>query len=333
MAAEAVQAAAMLPRLITASALVLGLCAAPLAAHEHGHADADSRTIQERLGYPADAKLLVIHGDDIGVSHSQNAATFKAMEEGVVTSASVMMPTPWVAEVVQYQQANPAADIGVHITLTAEWDTYKWGPLLGKDQVPSLVTAAGVFHDNVPAYAAAAKVEEVEREVRAQIDHALAQGIDVTHLDGHMGVMMASEEIMQLYLRLGEEYGLPLRLHEHTGQRVKSPELKAAFDGYRAAYTSIGGAPPNTYPDGMIAHYNQLLRDLQPGLNQIVLHVAYDDEEMRAVTVNHPLWGAKWRQLDFDWATAPETRRIIEEEGIILINSREIRDKLFPREE
>ncbi len=303
------------------------------AAHEHGHDDDNAPTIQERLGYPADAKLLVIHADDIGVSHSTNVATFKAMEEGVVTSASVMMPTPWVAEVVNYQQARPEADIGVHIALTSEWETYKWGPLAGKDQVPSLVTPAGVFHDNVPDFAAAAKVDEVEREVRAQIDHALAQGIDVTHLDGHMGAMTATEEITQLYLRLGAEYGLPLRLHEHAGEGVTAAELKAALGDYAAAYSSIHGAPPETYPDGMVEYYNRVLRELQPGLNLLVLHIAYDDEESRAMMVNHPLWGARWRQIDFDWATGEEARRIIEEEGIILIDAREIRDKLLPREQ
>ncbi|WP_221032860.1 polysaccharide deacetylase family protein [Actomonas aquatica] len=306
---------------VAAAVLLVGWFPLMVRAHEHGHDEeaVAAMTIQERLGYPADAKLLVIHGDDIGLSHSQNMATFRAMEDGVVTSTSVMMTTPWVAEVVNYQHAHPEADIGVHLTLTAEWETFKWGPLAGKDEVPSLVTPAGVFHDNVPDYAAAAKIDEVEREVRAQIDHALAQGIDVTHLDGHMGVMSATPELLQLYRQIGAEYGLPLRLHSHTGE------------GYAEGYTSIHGAPPATYPDGMTAHYNRVLRELEPGLNLIVLHVAYDDEEMRAITVNKELWGAAWRQIDFDWATDPETRRIIEEEGIILIDSRAIRDALFPQ--
>ena len=317
------------PLLATVLVTVATVFSVSLQAHEHGHGE--PRSIQERLGYAADAKLLVIHSDDIGVAHAQNQATFKAMEEGVVTSASVMMPTPWVGEVVTYQHAHPEADIGVHLTLTAEWDAYKWGPLAGKDQVPSLVTPAGYFHASTGEFAQAADVAEVEREVRTQIDHALAQGIDVTHLDGHMGVMTATPELTALYLRLGREYGLPLRLHEHAGATVSAADLKTALGEYEAAYTSIHGAPPQTYPDGMIEHYNSILRGLKPGLNLIVLHVAYDDEEMRAVTVNHPLWGARWRQIDFDWATSPETKRIIEEEGIILIDSREIRDKLFPK--
>lgn len=294
-----------------------------------GETPAVEATVQERLGYPAGAKLLIIHGDDIGVSHAQNAATFAAMEHGVVTSASVMMPTPWVMEVVHYASEHPAADIGVHVTLTAEWDDYKWGPLLGKDQVPSLVTPAGYFHATTPEFVAAAKLEEVDREVRAQIDRALALGLEVTHLDGHMGVLSATPALLALYLKIGADYHLPLRLHRHAGDGVSDPSVQAALTAFPGAYTEILGAPPATYPGGMRAHYNALLRNLRPGLNLIVLHVASDGEEMAAVTAGHPLWGAKWRQTDFDWAMSAETKRIIAEEGIILIDSREVRDKLF----
>tara|TARA_B110000305_G_scaffold241671_1_gene316899 strand:+ start:19167 stop:19553 length:387 start_codon:yes stop_codon:yes gene_type:complete len=116
------------------------ICAgsAKLFGHEHGHDSAIS--VQERLGYPADAKLLIIHADDLGLSHSKNVATIEAMREGVVTSASVMMPTPWVAEALELSQAHPELDLGVYLTLTAEWKHYKWGPLLGADDVPSLVS-------------------------------------------------------------------------------------------------------------------------------------------------------------------------------------------------
>lgn len=290
---------------------------------------AHEQTIQERLGYPAEAKLLIIHGDDIGMSHAHNAATFAAMEKGVVTSASVMMPTPWVLEVVDYAKAHPEADIGVHLTLTSEWKYYKSGPMAGKDTVPSLVTPEGVFHDNVPDYAAAAALDEIEKEVRIQIDHALELGIDVTHLDGHMGVMTARDDIKALFLKLGHEYQLPLRVHSHAGESVSDADLKALFDNYEAGLTSIHGAPTSAYPAGMADHYDRVLRELKPGLNMIVLHVAFDGPEMQAITVDHPFWGAQWRQIDYDWATAPETKRIIDEEGIILIDHREVRDKLF----
>lgn len=292
---------------------------------------ADKTSIQEKLGYPADAKLLIIHADDLGMAHSVNVATFKGMDEGVVTSASVMMTTPWVLEVVRYAEARPKADLGVHLTLTAEWKHYKWGPLAGKDQVPSLVTKHGTFHDTVAAFAAAARLDEVEKELRAQVDHAKALGIDVTHLDAHMGVLNATPELKALYLKIGNDYGLPVRLHRHAGDGVVDGDIQAALRGYPANLDAIYGAPPETYPDGMLAYYHDVLRRLKPGLNMLVLHLAIDDAEMQAITVDHPLWGARWRQIDYDWATNPATKRVIEEQGIILLDERTVRDRLFPR--
>ena len=239
-----------------------------------------------------------------------------------------MMPTPWVSEALELSQAHPELDLGVHLTLTAEWKHYKWGPLLGADDVPSLVTAEGVFHDNVPDFAAAASVVEVEAEIREQIDRALAVGLDVTHLDGHMGSMLATDEIAALYVRIGEEYRLPIRVHQHQGDPVADVDLKMKLANYPVNYTTIDGAPPDSYPDGMEAYYNKALRNLEPGLNLMVLHLGFDDPEMQAIMVEHPLWGAQWRQIDYDWAMSPATKAIMEEEGIILIDNRALRDLL-----
>lgn len=309
---------------------LLALLLSVLSLHAHSHHDHDvtEKSIQEQLGYPADAKLLIIHADDLGIAHSQNIASFKAMEEGVVSSASIMMNTPWVLEVIQYAEDHPEADLGVHLTLTSEWDTYKTGPLAGKDQVPSLVDEHGYLYPSVAEFAAAAKLEEVETETRTQIDAALAAGIDVTHLDGHMGAMLATDEIAQLYIRLGQEYQLPLRLHEHYADN-KSPELQEAAAAIPGKLVAAYGASPSDFPDGMADKYNQVLRDLQPGLNILVLHLGFDDPELQAITVNHPLWGAKWRQLDYDWAMSEEAKEIIAAENIILLEWREVRDKLF----
>ncbi len=290
---------------------------------------AHNHSIQEQLGYPKETKLLIIHGDDIGVAHSQNIATFESMKKGVVTSTSVMMNTPWVMEVVNYSKEHPEIDVGVHITLTAEWETYKWGPLAGKDQVPSLVNDQGVFHSNTTDYGKAAKIDEVETEVRAQIEYAKELGIDFTHFDGHMGVMGATDALKALYLELGKEYGVPLRLHSHSGDLVSNVKTRELLINYVSNIDAIYGAPPSTFPDGMGDYYNNVLRNLTPGLNLIVLHVAYDDPEMQAITVGHPLWGARWRQNDFDWAVDENTKRIIKEEGIVLIDWREIKEKLF----
>lgn len=289
----------------------------------------DDHSIPEQLGYPKDAKLLIIHADDLGAAHSKNVATFKAMEEGVVTSASIMMNTPWLVEVLDYAKTHPEADLGIHITLTAEWETYKWGPVLGKDQVPSLVDDHGVFHDNVPDFAASAKIEEVEKEVRAQIEYAKELGIDFSHFDGHMGAMLASDELAELYIALGNEYGVPIRLHSHAHEDFDSPAAKKAAENMPGKLDGVFGAPPDSFPDGMADYYDDVLRNLQPGLNILVVHLGFDDTEMQAIMVDHPLWGAKWRQIDYDWTMDERTKAIIEEEGIILIDWGDVKEKLF----
>lgn len=298
------------------------LAHAPALAH-------DDHSIQEQLGYDKDAKLLIIHADDLGAAHSKNIATFKAMEEGVVTSASIMMNTPWVVEVINYSNEHPEADLGIHITLTAEWETYKWGPVLGRDQVPSLVTEQGYFHSSVPEFAAAATLEEIEAEVRAQIEYAKKVGIEFSHLDGHMGSMLATDEIAELYIALGKEYGVPVRLHRHHGQRVESATAKAAVESMPGKLDGVYGAPPDSFPEGMEEYYNDVLRDLKPGLNILVVHLGFDDAEMQAITVDHPLWGSKWRQIDYDWSMNPATRKLIEDEGIILVDWGDVKEKLF----
>src|SRR5688572_23515759 len=137
---------------------------------------AQNRTIAERLGHPANAKLLIIHADDIGVAHSVNAASFAALDAGHINSGSIMMPTPWITEVAAYARAHPNADLGLHLTITSEWLTYKWGSVASSDKVPSLLDSTGTFPSDVPPVAAKAKPAEVERELRAQIERALALG-------------------------------------------------------------------------------------------------------------------------------------------------------------
>src|SRR4051794_25458454 len=133
---------------------------------------AQTRTIAERLGHPRGAKLLILHADDIGVAHSENAATFDALDKGAVNSGSIMMPTPWVTEVAAYAKAHPNADLGLHLTLTSEWDTYRWGGLASRDQTPSLHDPDGTLPSRTDTVVKRAKLDEVERELRAQIDRA-----------------------------------------------------------------------------------------------------------------------------------------------------------------
>src|SRR4051812_10918154 len=135
---------------------------------------AQTRTIAERLGYPRDAKLLILHADDLGFAHSENAASFDALDKGAVNSGSIMIPTPWVTEVAEYVKRNPNADLGLHLTLTSEWKTYRWGGVAPSDKVASLYEPDGTLPASTNPVATRARQEEVERELRAQVDRAYA---------------------------------------------------------------------------------------------------------------------------------------------------------------
>src|SRR6266513_5657279 len=170
---------------------------------------AQIRTVAERLGYPRDAKLLILHADDLGFAHSANAASFDALDKGTISSASIMIPTPWITEVAAYARAHPDADLGLHLTLTSEWETYRWGPTASRDAVPSLLDPDGTLPNEDSIVARRANAADVERELRAQIDRALALGIRPTHVDSHMGALFTTPALLAAYVKVAHDYHLP----------------------------------------------------------------------------------------------------------------------------
>src|SRR6266581_7667906 len=164
-------------------------------------------TVQERLGYPASARLLIIHADDLGMNHSVNRAIFEALDKGWVTSASILVPCPWFPEVARYTKTHPDADFGIHQALNSEWNDFRWGPVSSKDKVPSLLDALGYLPLDTPEVAKNAKVSEVETELRAQIDRAQGMGIHLSHLDSHMGTLFATPDLFKVYVHMGYSYG------------------------------------------------------------------------------------------------------------------------------
>src|SRR6059058_5333645 len=163
---------------------------------------AQTRTVAERLGYPRDAKLLILHADDLGTAHSVDAASFDALDKGIISSASIMMPTPWVTEVAAYARAHPEADLGLHLTLTSEWATYRWGTVASAAAVPSLLDSTGTLPDDTGPVSTRAKMPEVEMEVRAQLERARALGIRPTHLDSHMGSLFGTPALLATYVKM-----------------------------------------------------------------------------------------------------------------------------------
>src|SRR5437016_9971288 len=156
---------------------------------------AQTKTVAERLGYPPDAKLLIVHADDLAVAHSVDAASFDALDKNAVTSASVMVPCPWLNEVAAYARGHASADLGLHLTLTSEWKTYRWGPVESRDKVPSLLDPSGYLWPDTPQAVGTLKADEAEREIRAQIERANALGIHPTHLDSHMGALFSRPDL------------------------------------------------------------------------------------------------------------------------------------------
>ena len=292
-------------------------------------AGAQEKTIQERLGYSKDTKLLIIHADDAGVSHSENAATFLAMEKGSVSSASIMIPCPWMGDVAAYIRTHPNADFGLHLTLTSEWKNYKWGPVTPVTEVGSLVNKNGYFYSSVDSLHKFGRIEEVEKEIRAQIERARQFGIDFTHFDSHMGSLYASPEYLQIILKMGREYKVPVMLIREIFAAGDTIELSKYRSENGVLLDKILIAEPKDFKIGMDKFYINALKSLQPGLSCILLHAAYDNPEMQAITIDHPDYGAAWRQADFDFFISKKCRNLLKQQNIKVITWKEIRDKLY----
>jgi predicted glycoside hydrolase/deacetylase ChbG (UPF0249 family) len=290
-----------------------------------GIASAQMQHIAEKLGYPPNSKLLIIHADDLGLSHSQDMASFKALEEKAVTAASAMVPCPWFTEVADFARSHPDADIGLHLTLTSEWNTYRWGPVAPSDQVSSLLGPNGYFYaDNGPV-AVHAKPEEVEIELRAQIQRALAMGLHPTHLDTHMGTLAVTPQIYSVLIKVAHEYHLPYmaaRLPGHLGE-----EMLKLVSPNDIVLDHLVMFEPNVPATQWTESYVKALESIKPGLNELIVHLAYDDSEMQAITAGHPDYGAAWRQRDFNAVTSPQFKQALKENHIILVGWRQL-DKL-----
>jgi len=280
-------------------------------------------TVPERLGYSASARLLVIHADDLGMSHSVNRATFEALEKGWITSASILVPCPWFPEVARWVKEHPNADLGIHLDLTSEWTDLRWGPISGASKVPSLVDAHGYFPLDTPEVDQNAKMSDVEYELRSQIERAKNAGVPVTHLDMHMAGMVSSAELFGVYRKLRDEYKLPILL-ESSG--THGPPAGISVPAGEIAVQRLITMEPGVASDSKawLDWYEKQLAPLPPGVYQLVVHLAYDDEEMRGATWDHPDWGAAWRQRDLEMVQSAEFGRFLKEQGFVLVTWREL---------
>ncbi len=280
------------------------------------------RPLVERLGFAADAKVLIINGDDFGMNHASSVATSEALRSGGLTSATIMVPCAWFPWVAEFASRSPRANLGIHLTLTSEWQRYRWGPVSGPGAVPGLVDKLGFLYPNPAQVYAHATLAEVEVELRAQLDRALAAGIDVTHLDSHMGTLQFEPSYHELYLRIAKLYALPCRI---AGPDLMGPrkalfliEMADELGVIHPDFLYVKG-PPRI--EQTAEFWRQRLRQLRPGfVSEIFIHAALPSAEMKATTCD-------WRQraADSEFFSSSIALAAIKAAGVELISYRELR--------
>jgi predicted glycoside hydrolase/deacetylase ChbG (UPF0249 family) len=275
----------------------------------------NQRQTTRLLGYPVDARLLIINADDFGMCHSVNEAIIRTLKAGVVRSTSLMVPCPWALHAMHFLADHPACPFGVHLTVSSEGVDYRWGPVTPREKVASLIDTAGYFYnfEPMPKVLAQVQLDQLEMEFRAQIEAVLAAGLKPTHLDWHALRIGGRADIFGVMLRLAKAYGLALRV---AGQSM-------------IAVLQSQGWPTNDYdfldsydldPIHKAARYAQRLHELPVGLNEWAVHPGLDNAEYLAIEPD----GNHVRQTDFDFWTSPQAKDMVKAEGIILLDYRSL---------
>lgn len=293
----------------------------------------DDQTYAEKLGWPKGSKLLIVHVDDAGMSHDSNVGTIKAIEEGSANSFSVMMPCPWVPEIVKYIKDHPDVDAGLHLTLNAEWSGYRWPPLAGKPTTPGLVDPEGAMWPNTSDVVKNATADEVETEIRAQIDRALTMGFQPTHLDSHMGTIFEDPAFIARYIKIGIEYQIPIMVPGGAGKytREQYPDFPVAMIKAMGMQIWRGGLPVlddihNTSygwkREEKLEKYKEAIRGLDPGVTFMIMHCTDPSETFPVFTGS-----TETRLGDLEAVMHPEFKQTLEEEGVILTTFREMMER------
>lgn len=274
-------------------------------------------------------RCVIIHADDAGMSHSVNRATIDAMEQGIVSSASIMVPCPWFKEFAAYAKAHPEKDYGIHLTLNSEWENYRWGPVAGRDRVPSLVDKEGYLWDNVAEVAASADADEVAIELRAQVQRALDFGVPLTHLDTHMGALVSRPDLIEVYVKTGIEFNLPVFFLRNIPEEVPNEATKAR--GLQLVKLMDDHQLPvldhmiQLYDHGSFeekkAAYLKAIAESKPGVQYLIIHCGYDDAELQGITSS-----SRIRDTDRRVFMDPEFIKAVKETGVAIVTWKQVRE-------
>jgi predicted glycoside hydrolase/deacetylase ChbG (UPF0249 family) len=278
-------------------------------------AAAPSVRSSEPLGFPADARVLIINLDDFGMYHAINAAVVSSIEEGIARSCSLMVPCPWASHAMHLLHQKPKIPFGIHLTLICDTTHYRWRPLSAREKLPSLLDETGELFTpaQVPELLARARLDEVELEFRAQINAVFDAGLRPTHLDWHCLADGGRDDILDLTVALAAEYGLAVRVWLKPGrQKMRRRGLPVADHEFLDSFA--------VDIDGKSARYAQLLRDLPVGLSEWAVHPGLGNEESQAIDPG----GWRVRRTDYEFLTSPQARELLQQEGIVVTDYRTI---------
>jgi predicted glycoside hydrolase/deacetylase ChbG (UPF0249 family) len=276
-------------------------------------------------------RYVIIHADDAGMSHSVNRATIEAMERGIVSSASIMVPCPWFKEFAAYAKAHPDKDYGIHLTVNSEWENYRWGPVAGRNNVPSLVDKEGYLWDNVGQVVVNASAEEVRTELRAQVQRALDFGVPLSHLDTHMGALVSRPDLVEVYVQTGVEFNLPVLFLRNFGGAVPDEGvrnrahqlIKMLDDRKLPVLDQLTQLYTNGSFEDKRSQYLRAIAESKPGVHYLIVHCGYDDEELRAITNSSQL-----RDTDRRVVCDADFMAEVKKTGVDIVTWKQVREML-----
>ena len=278
--------------------------------------------ISETLGFKPTDKLLIIHADDLGLCESVNSATFESFKNGSISSASVMMTTREINKVASFVKNNQNYDMGIHLTVTSEWKYHKWGGVLNNNDISSILNTENYLFWNKRKFTKNGELDEIRKELQAQIDLGKSMGINPSHIDSHEGALFFDPNIFKLYLDLAKENNLlafvPIEASVHFDESFKKPKHAIIIDQFHML-------PEGTNINEIKDYYFDVVKNLKPGLSQIIIHLGKDEKELIEITIDHPNFDYRWRQLDYDVFNSIEFKNHLKEHNIKIINWKDLK--------